>query len=144
MTGILDFTPKWRKHKTWVIGAICIVGILAGMPLTTRVTMTAKCDGLNTSCQIYPFLFKAGGYLVDFFDFYAAGWPLMFLGLMEFILIAHIYGVENFLRDLNQMVGFDPGERLKSHFVCLVSTISPLLLAVSESIMKNFDISDTA
>ena len=37
LTGILDFAPKWRKQKTWVIGGICVAGTLAGMPLTTRV-----------------------------------------------------------------------------------------------------------
>jgi len=107
LTGILDFAPKWRKQKTWVIGGICVAGILAGLPLTTR----------------------AGGYLVDFLDFYV-GWPLMVLGLAEFVLVACAYGVDNFLRDLNHMVGFDPGEWSKSHFVCLFSTLSPLLLTV--------------
>ena len=67
---------------------------------------------------------------MDFLDFYAAGWPLMVLGLAEFVLVAGAYGVGNFLRDLNHMVGFDPGEWSKSHFVCLFSTVSPLLLMV--------------
>ena len=67
---------------------------------------------------------------MDFMDFYVAGWPLMVIGLFEFILIANIYGIEKFLTDLNLMTGFNPREWFKSHLVCLISTISPALLTV--------------
>ena len=37
LTGILDFEPKLRKWKTYLVGAICSIGFICGLPLTTRV-----------------------------------------------------------------------------------------------------------
>merc|ERR1712141_383048 len=51
LTGILDFKPNLRSKKTIVIGIICVIGFLFGLPLTTR----------------------GGGYLLDLLDYYAAG-----------------------------------------------------------------------
>ena len=37
LTGITDFEPRLRKYKTYVVGVICTIGFLCGLPLTTRV-----------------------------------------------------------------------------------------------------------
>lgn len=41
MTGIMDFRPSLRPKKTIVIGILCIIGFLCGLPLTTRVRKSA-------------------------------------------------------------------------------------------------------
>ena len=37
LTGILDFNPKWRPKKTMIVGIVCAVGFICGLPLTTPV-----------------------------------------------------------------------------------------------------------
>ena len=37
LTGILDFKPELRPKKTYIVGIVCIIGFLCGLPLTTRV-----------------------------------------------------------------------------------------------------------
>ena len=37
LTGILDFSPKWRPKKTMIVGIVCTVGFICGLPLTTPV-----------------------------------------------------------------------------------------------------------
>ena len=37
LTGVLDFLPRLRPKKTIIVGIICIVGFVIGLPLTTRV-----------------------------------------------------------------------------------------------------------
>ncbi len=37
LTGILDFKPELRSKKTFIVGIVCIVGFIVGLPLTTKV-----------------------------------------------------------------------------------------------------------
>ncbi|TRY73528.1 hypothetical protein TCAL_03333 [Tigriopus californicus] len=108
LTGILDFAPQWRGKKTLIVGIVCIVGFFCGLPLT--------CEG--------------GGYVLDFLDFYAAGWPYLFIGLTELILVCYVYGIENFMDDLYNICGFNPGLWCKTIFMFVYLIISPLLILV--------------
>lgn len=108
VTGILDFAPDQRKRKTLIVGVICVVGFLCGLPLTT----------------------EGGGYLLDLLDYYAAGWPYLFIGLTELIIISYVYGIQNFLDDLYHICKFNPGMRLKANFVFLYSTLSPFIIGI--------------
>ena len=66
------------------------------------------------------YFWQGGGYLVDLFDYYAAGWPYLFIGLCELIIVSYIYGIETFCDDLYHMVKFRPGQNqhqiLFAHF----------------------------
>ena len=37
LTGVLDFAPKLRPKKTAIVGGVCFVGFICGLPLTTPV-----------------------------------------------------------------------------------------------------------
>merc|ERR1712223_367161 len=119
LSGIMDFEPRLRTKKTYIVGIICIVGFLLGLPLTTR----------------------GGGYLLDLLDYYAAGWPFLFIGLTELVIIGHIYGIENFFDDISSMVPKNPGTWVrkylpsiyfwtKTNINFIYLTMSPLLIAV--------------
>merc|ERR1719186_1008388 len=81
LTGILDFLPALRPKKTLVVGAVCMIGFIVGLPLT--------CPG--------------GPYLLDLLDYYAASWPYLFIGLMELVIVSYIYGYDNYVNDLYEM-----------------------------------------
>ena len=70
---------------------------------------------------------------MDLLDYYAAGWPYLFIGLCELIIISYIYGIETFCEDLFHMVKFRPGLWLKTHFNLLYMTVSPLIILVSST-----------
>jgi len=119
LSGIMDFEPRLRTKKTYIVGIICVVGFLLGLPLTTR----------------------GGGYLLDLLDYYAAGWPFLFIGLTELVIIGHIYGIENFFDDISSMVPKNPGTWVrkylpsiyfwtKTNINFIYMTMSPLLIAV--------------
>jgi len=108
LTGVLDFAPKLRPYKTPVVGALCSIGFIIGLPLTTG----------------------GGSYLLDLLDYYAAGWPYLFIGLVELIIISYVYGINNYLADLKHIVGFDPANWLRYPFVFMYSVLSPLLILV--------------
>merc|ERR1711936_140759 len=95
LSGILDFKPNLRSKKTIVIGIICVIGFFCGLPLTQQ----------------------GGPYLLDLLDYYAAGWPYLFIGFTELIIIGHVYGIENFVDDLYAITKLNPGMWGKSHLV---------------------------
>ena len=41
-----------------------------------------------------PMYCQGGSYLLEFLDYYAAGWPYLFIGLSEFIIIVYFYGIQ--------------------------------------------------
>lgn len=119
LTGIMDFEPRLRPKKTIIVGIVCIIGFLCGLPLTTR----------------------GGGYLLDLLDYYAAGWPYLFIGLTELVIIGHIYGIDNFFNDISSMVPKNPGTWTQKHLSSIYfwtktniyfiyMTMSPMLIGV--------------
>ena len=79
---------------------------------------------------ISEFSEQGGSYLLDLLDYYAAGWPYLFIGLVELIIISYVYGINNYLADLKHIVGFDPANWLRYPFVFMYSVLSPLLILV--------------
>ena len=49
---------------------------------------------------------------------------------MELLAMYWVYGVGKFYRDLENIQGFSPGLRLKSHITVIYGTISPALISV--------------
>lgn len=148
LTGILDFAPQWRGKKTLIVGIVCIVGFLCGLPLTCEVSertkirreitvfsalqvLSSKLLDLQIICwQFTPMSSQGGGYVLDFLDYYAAGWPYLFIGLTELILVCYVYGIENFMDDLYSICNFNPGLWCKTIFMFVYLIISPLLISV--------------
>lgn len=73
---------------------------------------------------------QGGGYLLDLLDFYAAGWPYLFIGFCELIIVSYVYGIQNFLDDLYQMCKFNPGLVGKTNFMFIYMTLAPLIIGV--------------
>lgn len=108
VTCVLDEFPQLRSKKSWVVVAICAVLFLLGIPLTTQ----------------------GGRYIIDLMDNYAAGWPYLFIGLVELLAMYWLYGVRNYYSDLLAIQGFNPGFRLRAHLTAIYGTVSPLLVGL--------------
>ena len=78
-------------------------------------------------------MLQGGRYIVDLLDNYAAGWPYLFIGFTELLAMYWMYGIRNYYRDLTNIMGFNPGFRLKAHLTAIYGTVSPLLVGVSET-----------
>lgn len=108
LTGILDFKPKLIPKKTMVVGTICVVFFILGLPLC--------CPG--------------GPFLLDLLDFYSASWPFLFIGLSEFVIIAYIYGYANFIEDIYEMTGVKMISKLKWPMAVFYMFLSPLAIFI--------------
>jgi len=116
LTGVMDFEPRLRRFKTPLVAVICTIGFLCGLPLTT----------------------EGGGYLLDLLDYYGAGWPYLFIGLTELIILSHIYGIQNFLDDVKRMIKIKTSDGKptnlqvwgKSVLFFIFTTLSPLIISV--------------
>ncbi|XP_067130838.1 sodium- and chloride-dependent GABA transporter 1-like [Centruroides vittatus] len=108
ITAVFDQFPKTRDKKPLVVISIGIILFFLGLPLTTR----------------------GGIYILEIMDAYAAGWPYLFIGLVECIIVGYIYGINNFLSDIKHMVDWVPNWWVKSHLTVTLVTISPTLIAL--------------
>ncbi|KAF7638798.1 hypothetical protein Mgra_00001881 [Meloidogyne graminicola] len=82
-TALYDQFPLLRKHKSWLVIIVCIICYLCGLIMCT----------------------KAGIFYFNLFDDYTASFSMMLLVLLELILVAHIYGLSNYVNDLQIMMG---------------------------------------
>jgi hypothetical protein len=55
-----------------------------------------------------PMVTQGGQHLLFLVDEAVLGFPLLFIGLFEYIVIIHIYGYRNFANDIKSMLGFSP------------------------------------
>ncbi|XP_077984736.1 sodium- and chloride-dependent glycine transporter 1-like [Glandiceps talaboti] len=93
-TAITDelafLSPRVRKNRSWIILGTCFAFFLLGLPMVT-----------------------AGGiYILQLLDWYAAGFSLCFIGLLECIVIAWVYGIDKFCTDIEAMIGYKPNRYL--------------------------------
>ncbi|KAI8510550.1 Sodium- and chloride-dependent glycine transporter 1 [Branchiostoma belcheri] len=87
VTSIIDeFPERLMSKRMLVTGLVCLVFFLLGIPCITQ----------------------GGNYMVELMNDWSAGFSLMIIGLVECIVIAWIYGTENFFRDIEMMIGFRP------------------------------------
>lgn len=77
-----------------------------------------------------PLTTGAGIYFFTIMDFFIAGTPIIMVGLIECIIVAHIYGLEQFLEDLKFMTGYEPGPKTKAHLEVALWSMAPFLLAM--------------
>ncbi|CAG0896899.1 unnamed protein product [Darwinula stevensoni] len=73
---------------------------------------------------------KGGTFIMNFMDYYANAPRAIFMEIAILVAVIYVYGVGNFLSVLKKMVGFDPGQKLKSHLIVLYITVTPLVLLV--------------
>ncbi|KAI1293823.1 Sodium- and chloride-dependent GABA transporter 2 [Halotydeus destructor] len=77
-----------------------------------------------------PMTTSAGIYFFEILDYFAAGIPVLFVGFLECIVVAHIYSMEEFLDDLRYMTGYQPSAKTKAHFMVALWTVAPSLIFV--------------
>ena len=63
-------------------------------------------------------------------DYYAAGWPYLFIGFTELIIIGHVYGIENFVDDLYAITRVEFNQWMRTHFYFIYQTLSPAIIGV--------------
>ncbi|XP_014681693.1 PREDICTED: sodium- and chloride-dependent glycine transporter 1-like [Priapulus caudatus] len=86
VTTITDGFPHlFRKRKWIVVIGSCSVCYLLGLVLCSR----------------------AGMYMIQLIDSYAATWSVLIIGWVECVALSWVYGVDNFLENISQMLGKD-------------------------------------
>lgn len=108
ITAVFDQFPKTRNKKPLVVIFIGAILFLLGLPLTTR----------------------GGIYILEIMDEYSAGWPYLFIGLMECIIVAYMYGIDRFLANIKHMINWVPNWWIKSHLIVTLVTISPSVITL--------------
>ncbi len=68
--------------------------------------------------------------MIDLLDYYAASWPALFIGLSELIIVAHIYGLDNFFDDIYSIVKFEWKPWIKTNVYFIYMTLSPAIIFV--------------
>ncbi|KAF3814604.1 hypothetical protein GH733_017762 [Mirounga leonina] len=85
--------------------------------LTVICCLLAFCIGLI-------FVQRSGNYFVTMFDDYSATLPLLIVVILENIAVAFVYGIDKFMEDLKDMLGFAPNR----YYYYMWKYISPLML----------------
>ncbi|XP_019564348.2 sodium- and chloride-dependent glycine transporter 1 [Aedes albopictus] len=82
ISSVLDEFPTLRKSKRWITLGVCLLLVLLSSPCTM----------------------EGGMYLVQLFDWYAASISVILVCIVEIVAVAWIYGVRNFVRDVEFMI----------------------------------------
>jgi len=106
ITAIYDELPSLRNHKVLVVGGVCTVGFLLGLPICLQ----------------------GGFYLFVLLDWYSGAWSLIFLAVLEIVLIAWVYGADSFCRDIETM-GIHHNSVAKHYWTVCWKFTSPFLLS---------------
>ncbi|XP_023573232.1 sodium-dependent neutral amino acid transporter B(0)AT2 isoform X2 [Octodon degus] len=85
--------------------------------LTVICCLLAFCIGLI-------FVQRSGNYFVTMFDDYSATLPLLIVVILENIAVSFVYGIDKFIEDLKDMLGFAPSR----YYYYMWKYISPLML----------------
>ncbi|XP_044161508.1 sodium- and chloride-dependent neutral and basic amino acid transporter B(0+)-like [Bufo gargarizans] len=83
-TSILDAFPElMKKHRIPITICCCCVLFLLGLLCVTQ----------------------AGIYWVNLIDYFCSGWAILFAAVLELIGVCWIYGGNNFIKDIEMMIG---------------------------------------
>ncbi|CAM1319687.1 Uncharacterised protein g7283 [Pycnogonum litorale] len=105
VTGITDNFPVLRRKRALLTVIVCVGSFLLTIPLVTGI----------------------GVYLVELI-FSFLGWPKLVIALIECFVVCCVYGIDNFMEDLKQMLNWTPNPWIKTHFQFVLMTVTPGLL----------------
>ncbi|XP_004521781.1 sodium- and chloride-dependent glycine transporter 1 [Ceratitis capitata] len=101
ISSVIDEIPKLRKHKALVTLCSVIIMCLMSIIMVTR----------------------AGMFILQLFDWYSASISVILICVLEVVMVAWIYGVDNFIADIYFMIGKRPGIVWRSCWVYITPVI---------------------
>lgn len=115
ISGLSDVFPRLlRRHKTLFTFAACMVGFVLGIPQVC----------------------KGGIYVLTLMDWYSGSYNLMIVSLCELVAICYVYGVNNFRKDIEMMLGGFPGVFWVYWFVtwCFITPVAIVFIVIMSGI----------
>lgn len=85
-SAFIDEFDFLKSRKVLLTATVCVAEFLLGVPCVTR----------------------GGIYYLQVMDWYCATFSLMILSFIELVVIAWVYGVNRFYKDMQLMLGFQP------------------------------------
>ena len=76
----------------------------------TRVQIPGRAMFYPDGCCICIFfcLIQGGIYMIQIIDNFAATYSLLIIGLFECVALSYVYGIDNFFKDIEMMIGRKP------------------------------------
>jgi len=106
-TAFMDHFTKLAPHKHWVVIGVCAVGFILGLSMCS-----------------------AGGILMfTLIDATCASWNILLFAIIELILVAWMYGVDNFMDNIREMKMNLP-KPVEMYWKICWMFVTPLLLTV--------------
>ncbi|XP_071126955.1 sodium-dependent proline transporter-like [Mytilus edulis] len=106
ISGFVDTFPSFLRPKKELFTLFCCtIGFLAGLPQVT----------------------KGGIYLLTLVDWYAGSYNLMIVSIAEIVGVCYIYGVNNFRKDIEMMLG-KQNIILMSYWYCTWMFVTPVAI----------------
>ncbi|XP_071088903.1 sodium- and chloride-dependent glycine transporter 2-like [Haliotis cracherodii] len=110
VSGISDIFPRFlRHHKTAFTAFCCLICFLLGLPMVT----------------------KGGIYMLTLIDWYCGSYNVMLVALSEIICIMYVYGVKQFMEDIEMMLGHRPNPYWIFNWVFLTPVTLLFIVIVS-------------
>ncbi|CAF3775149.1 unnamed protein product [Rotaria sp. Silwood1] len=109
ISGLLDSFKQLRRHKIFVTISYCIVCYLLALPICA----------------------PGGIYLFTLMNEYASNLSVFACAFIEFVLIAYIYGFNNFMEDIRMMLGKRPLEPYWFFTWCISGPLVTLIIFFS-------------
>nr|KAF6453862.1 solute carrier family 6 member 15 [Molossus molossus] len=112
------------------LGLGSMFGTVEGIITPAVETLKVKKEIATIICCLLAFCIglvfvqHSGNYFVTMFDDYSATLPLLIVVILENIAVSFIYGIDKFMEDLTDMMGFAPNR----YFYYMWKYISPLML----------------
>ncbi|KAL7982560.1 hypothetical protein Chor_010158 [Crotalus horridus] len=98
------------------LGLGSMFGTIEGITTPIVDTFKVRKEILTVTCCLLAFCIglifvqRSGNYFVTMFDDYSATLPLLIVVILENIAMSYVYGIDKFMEDLKDMLGFSPNQ----------------------------------
>ncbi|XP_032077448.1 sodium-dependent neutral amino acid transporter B(0)AT2 [Thamnophis elegans] len=98
------------------LGLGSMFGTIEGITTPIVDTFKVRKEILTVTCCLLAFCIglifvqRSGNYFVTMFDDYSATLPLLIVVTLENIAMSYVYGIDKFMEDLKDMLGFSPNQ----------------------------------
>nr|XP_020633436.1 sodium-dependent neutral amino acid transporter B(0)AT2 isoform X1 [Pogona vitticeps]XP_020633441.1 sodium-dependent neutral amino acid transporter B(0)AT2 isoform X1 [Pogona vitticeps] len=112
------------------LGLGSMFGTIEGITTPIVDTFKVRKEILTVACCLLAFSIglifvqRSGNYFVTMFDDYSATLPLLIVVILENIAMSYVYGIDKFMEDLKDMLGFSANQ----YYYYTWKYISPLVL----------------